>query len=282
MSAPKDRSRVEAIAKYLALEKQGIFDRDVEDDPPTIEILPGTVDYKQKKLKSRLMSIFAFSKARKFLNRMIATGGLRVKEVVGVENLDNLDSGAVITCNHFSPMDSFLTQIAYEKSSSSKKRKLFRIIREGNYTSFPGFYGYLMRNCNTLPLSSNMSTMKEFYEGVDYQLSKGNFVLIYPEESLWWMYRKPKPLKRGAYAFAAKSRVPVVPIFITWEDLDEIGEDGFPIPYYTIHVMKPIYPDDNENPSADSKRMMQENYEAWKKCYEETYGKMLIYDTEAK
>ena len=31
-----------------------------------------------------------------------------------------------------------------------------------------------------------------------------------------------------------------------------------------------------------AKRMMQENYEAWKKCYEETYGKMLIYDTEAK
>ena len=38
---------------------------------------------------------------------------------------------------------------------------MYRVIREGNYTGFPGFYGVLMRHCNTLPLSSNFKTMED-------------------------------------------------------------------------------------------------------------------------
>ena len=68
--------------------------------------------------------------------------------------------GAVITCNHFHPMDSFIMQKVFDASKHPKR--MYRVIREGNYTSFPGFYGFLMRNCNTLPLSSNMQTMKKF------------------------------------------------------------------------------------------------------------------------
>jgi len=43
---------------------------------------------------------------------------------------------------------------------------------------------------------------------------------------MWWNYRKPKPLKPGAYTFAAKNHVPVLPCFITMKDSDIMGEDG--------------------------------------------------------
>ena len=52
-------------------------------------------------------------------------------------------------------------------------------------------------------------------------------MLVYPEQSMWWNYRKPKPLKKGAYTFAAKNHVPVLPCFITMEDSDILGDDGF-------------------------------------------------------
>lgn len=273
----KDPERLAVIARYEALEAQGIFDQDVEEDPPSTMILPGTVDYKQKKLSTRIKAKMTFAMARSFLNKIIKNGTLCVKEIVGIENLDNIQTGAILTCNHFSPMDSFAMQVAYEASTSSKKRKLFRVIREGNYTSFPGFYGKLMRSCNTLPLSSNMATMKEFLEGVDYQLRHGHFVLVYPEQSLWWNYRKPKPLKIGAFTFAAKAEVPVIPIFICMEDGEQIGDDGFPQQEMTIFVDKPIFPDLSKNQFANARAMMEENYNRWKAIYESFYKVPLTY-----
>jgi 1-acyl-sn-glycerol-3-phosphate acyltransferase len=217
--------------------------------------------------------------ARKFMNHMIAEKQLIIKEIVGIENYNSLESGAVITCNHFSAMDSFAMQIAYE-ASRHKKRKFYRVIKEGNYTSFPGFYGALMRNCNTLPLSSNKETMKKFMNAVDKVLSAGHFVLVYPEQSMWWNYRKPKPLKRGAFTFAARNHVPVLPIFITMEDSDVLDGDGFFVQEYTIHIGKPIYPDPAKRERENAERMMEENSRVWKEIYEESYGIPLEYTTE--
>lgn len=273
----QDKERLRVLAKIKELEETGQFDVDPENDPPAKVIKPGTVDYKQKKLSTRIKAKITFGLARKFLHKMIKNKQFIIKNVVGVENLDNLDSGAVLTCNHFSAMDSFATQVVYEKSIQSKKRKLFRVIKEGNYTSYPGFYGSLMRNCNTLPLSSDFQTLQEFLRAASYHLTNGNYVLIYPEQSMWWNYRKPKPLKSGAYTMAVHAHVPVVPIFICMEDSDVIGPDGFPIQMYTIFVLKPIF----ENPelsSRENKEMMaKKNYEAWKAIYETFYNEKLEY-----
>ena len=84
-----------------------------------------------------------------------------------------------------------------------------------------------MRNCNTFPLSSNKDTMEKFIRCMDIVLKRGDFVLVYPEQSMWWNYRKPKPLKKGAFTFAVTSNVPVLPCFITMEDSDILGDDGF-------------------------------------------------------
>lgn len=273
----QDPERLAVLARIDDLERRGIFDQDVEEDPPGEMILPGTVDYCQKKLSTRIKAKIAFASARKFLNKIIADGTLRIKDIRGIEVLDNLKTGAVITCNHFNALDSFAMQVAYERSTCHKQRKLFRVIREGNYTSFPGFYGKLMRNCNTLPLSSNMATMKEFMDAVVLHLQKGNLVLVYPEQSMWWNYRKPKPLKRGAFTFAAKANVPVVPIFICQEDSPDFGPDGFPIQEMTIFVLDPIYPDPSVHPIIASQAIMDANYEAWKRVYESFYKTKLTY-----
>ena len=192
------------IEKIKQLESEGKFDVDVEQDPPTKPLLPNMVDYTQKKLMSKIKSRVAFSVARKFLNKIIAEKQLIIKEVKGIENLKNLETGAIITCNHFNAFDSFAMHVVYEMAEQ-KKRKFFRVIREGNYTNFPGFYGFLMRNCNTLPLSSNKETMKMFMRSVDQLLKDGHFILVYPEQSMWWNYRKPRPFKDGAFRFACKN-----------------------------------------------------------------------------
>ena len=279
VAAMRDKGRVEIVEKIARYEREGRFDEDVEDDPPGRAIEPGEVDYLRKKIKSKLRCKIAYSMARKFLKGILKNQQMIVRDIVGLENYAELDTGAIITCNHFNAFDSFAMQIAYESAGQKRKRKLYRVIREGNYTAFPGFFGYLMRNYNTLPLASNPKAMREFIKATDTLLKEGNFVLIYPEQSMWWNYRKPKPLKSGGFYFAAKNKVPVLPCFITMRDSSVIGADGFPVQEYTIHVAKPIYPDPTLSVSENSQMMMDKNYAIWKEIYEREYGIELRYET---
>ena len=275
----KSKDRTDVLKRIELFEENGWFDVDIEDDPPTKVLMPNKVDYLQKKFSSKIIRKIAYSSGRKFMKKMLKQKQLIIKNVFGVENWKNLDTGAIITCNHFNAMDSFAMQYTYDLTGF-KKRKMYKVIREGNYTSFGGFYGFLMRHCNTLPLSSNSQTMKKFLNAVDTILKKDEFILVYPEQSMWWNYRKPKPLKKGAFNFAVRNNVPVVPIFITMQDTNIYGMDGYPIQEYTIHVMEPIYPKKSLSTKQNIEYMMRKNYEMWKECYETTYGLPLVYKTK--
>ncbi len=270
------KDRVEILRKIEEYERAGRFDEDVEDDPPSRVLMPDEIDYLRRSFIKKFKTKAAFWLARRFVYKLIDEKKMIIKEIKGIENFKKLESGAVITCNHFNAFDSFAIQLAYE-AAEQPNRTFYRVIREGNYTSFPGFYGFLMRNCNTLPLSSNHRTLKKFTDATVQLLREGNFVLVYPEQSMWWNYRKPKPLKKGAYIFAAKSDVPVLPCFITMKDSDIMGEDGFYVQEYTIHVGEPIYPDAEKKYSEKTEELMRKNYEVWKDIYEKEYGMPLKY-----
>ncbi|MGN0728165.1 glycosyltransferase [Treponema sp.] len=275
---PKSQERLEILRKISELEKQGKFWEDVEDDPPARQIQPGEVDYQQKKLSSRIKSFIAFRAARKFLKKMLKTKQIIISGIEGTENLGMLKGGTIITCNHFNPFDSFAIQYVYDEIRKKHRHgKFFRIIKEGNYTSYTGFYGELMRSCNTLPLSSNYKTMNEFIIAVKTLLAAGNYILIYPEQSLWWNYKKPKPLRAGAYKLAVKNNVAVLPVFITMKDSDILDSNGFFVQEYTIHICRPIFPDSTLSRNENVEYMMNENYSAWKKIYENTYKIPLSY-----
>ena len=273
------KDRVEILHKIEQYEKEGRFDEDVETDPPSRVLLPDEIEYVQKSMTDKLKTKIAFIIAHKFVNNLIKDKKFIIKEMKGLENFTNLDCGAVITCNHFNAFDSFAIQLAYE-ASGHKERTFWRVIREGNYTSFPGFYGFLMRHCNTLPLSSNRKTMQKFISATNELIQGGNFVLFYPEQSMWWNYRKPKPLKTGAFTFAAKNKAPVLPCFITMKDSDVMGEDGFYVQEYTIHVAPPIYPDPALKTRRQVTDMMLKNYQVWKGIYESEYHIALTYTTD--
>ncbi|MCI5641434.1 MAG: hypothetical protein MR316_10725, partial [Lachnospiraceae bacterium] len=80
------------------------------------------------------------------------------------------------------------------------------------------------------------------------------------------------------------NNVPVLPCFITMSDSNIPGEDGYPVQEYTMHVLPPIYPDKSLKKADRVIDMMDRNYQAWKKVYEDTYGIKLVYtcDQEQK
>ena len=271
-----DNERREILEKIQLYEKEGRFIEDVENDPPYARLQPGDVDYKHKKWRTRTRNRIVSRKATKFYNKLIKSGACVIDGFDGLATLKSVKTGAIITCNHFNPFDSVPIRLAMKKMQPQKK--LFTIIREGNYT-FPGIYGYFMRNCYTLPLASDFDVMREMIDAVDYWLNKGCFILIYPEQSMWWNYRKPKPVREGAFRFAVKSNVPVIPTFITMRDTDELDKDGYKIQAYTLHIGSPIYPEAGVSMKDNVERMMKANDDTWKQIYEKEYGIKLEYTT---
>ena len=277
----KSQDRLEVLEKIKKLEEDGIFDVDVEEDPPTIPLTPENVDYLRESKRNKIKNKVANSMGKKFLNDLLKDKKLIIKDVKGIENLQKVQTGAMITCNHFNSYDSFAIENVFRISGQSKNKKLYKVIREGNYTNFPGLYGFFFRNCDTLPLSSNKRTMIKFMEAVEVILQKKDFILIYPEQSMWWNYRKPKPLKNGAFKLAARNNVPVIPIFITMQDSNITGKDGFPVQEYIVNIEEPIYPDNNLTERENTNIMRDKNFEVWKQIYEKFYKIPLKYNTES-
>ena len=275
----QSQDRLEVLEKIKQLEESGIFDVDVEDDPPGAQLQPEDIDYLRTSSKSKWKTLVANTVGKKFLRDLLRDNKLIIKDVKGIENLQQVKTGAMITCNHFNPYDSFTVEKVFRMSKQSRRKKLYKVIREGNYTNFQGLYGFFFRNCDTLPLSSNKRTMIEFMKAVNVILNRGDFILIYPEQSMWWNYKKPKPLKNGAFKLAARNNVPVIPIFITMQDSEIMGDDGFPVQEYIVNIEKPIYPDENLSERENTIKMRDENFEVWKEVYERFYKIPLTYNT---
>lgn len=269
-------SRQDVLDRIKEYEREGKFDKDVEDDPETITLTPDKVDYLAEKLSTRILTRIANRRAVAFYEGEIKKGNFVIKAVNGIENFRKASGGAIITCNHFSAYDNYAVYRAI-RDELPKGRLLYKVIREGNYTNFKGLYGFFFRHCNTLPLSSNTQTMKKFLHATKVLLSRGEKILIYPEQAMWWNYRKPRPLQNGAFNLAVKNSVPVIPVFITMEDTEKLDADGYKVQAHTVWFLPPICKKDGLTDKENIEYIKNENYSAWKKLYEEVYGVPLKY-----
>lgn len=273
----KSKERLDILAKIEEYERLGLWNKDVEDDPETKELLPNKVDYLNKKITSKLATFFANKLGQNFFEKMIKNKQLIIDKVVGIENFLNVKSGAILTCNHFNVCDNYAVWKAIQPYMGRKGR-LYKVIREGNFTNAPEPFGFIMRHCNTLPLSSNIATMKKFMKAMEVLLARGEKILVYPEQAMWWNYRKPRPLQDGAFKIAISNNVPIIPVFITMEDSDILDGNGFFVQKYTVNFLPPIYPQKDLSRKENIANMKKTNYDLWVKTYEDFYRTKLEYN----
>ena len=161
------------------------------------------------------------------------------------------------------------------------REKGLRIIVQESNVFMKGFFGFLMRNAYTLPVSSNIRYMKEnLRPALKKILERGDTVLIYPEQEMWFNYKKPRPLREGAYQFAYEMNVPIVPCFVEMQETEGIDSNGFKQIKHILHVMPPIYPDVSKSARESRAEMLNIDMNCKIKCYEDAYG--LKYDNSFK
>lgn len=269
----KSEDRLRVIENIKNSIKEGNFNNKVEENDHivTLEDRQKVIlnyDSKKKKLKNKMEYIVARN-----ITDKITCEINKQTEIIGLENIKNITTGAIITSNHFSKVDN--TIIRYMMQKINKTKDFGIIVQETNFF-MPGELGWLVRNNKTIPLSMDYKYMsKNFNPTIKELLEKKNFILIYPEEEMWFNYKKPRPLKPGAYHYATKYNVPIIPCFVKIDDLDEVDEDGFKKSKYTLYVMPPIYPDKNKNLRANKEEMMKRDYDLKVRAYEMAYNKKM-------
>lgn len=271
----KSAHKLELLRRIADLEQKQLWHLDVEDDPETYPLMPDQVDYLNEKFSSKIKNMLANICGARFFDNMIANNQLIIKQVRGIENFTAVKGGKIVTCNHFSVGDNYAVWVALRDYMNGKM--LYKVIREGNYTNPPKPFGFFMRHCNTLPLSSQKETMAKFMKAFAALVQRGETILIYPEQGMWWNYRKPRPMQDGAFSLAVRNKTPIIPIFITMEDSNVLDNDGFFVQEYTLHILPAIYPDETLPRREAKQDMKNRNYEAWVKTYETFYRKPLVY-----
>jgi len=195
-------------------------------------------------------------------------------EIIGLEKLKEIKGGAFITSNHFSPIEN--TCIRKLVRLFGKKR--INVICQATNFAMKGIIGYLMNYSDTIPLADDAHHIKEFINVLDELIKKDEYILIYPEQEMWFNYRKPRPPKRGAYYFAAKLKTPVISCFVEIIDKEREDRKNFQKVKYKVHILDVLYPDETKSVRESSNEMCLYDYELKKQAYEAAYNKQLDYN----
>lgn len=245
------------------------FDPEITPDALKADILGyvSRLDSPVQKLKTAVARAVVRSWVRKWSEP--------VNEITGIRNLLTVQGAAFLTSNHFNPFDNGV----HRTLSRLTGRDRLVAISQGTNFVMPGLNGFILRNIDVIPLIQEPSYMNgAFRKLMQRNLDRNRFILIYPEQEMWFNYRKPRPGKRGAFLFAAEYGVPVVPTFVEMVDLPEVVAPGFHDVKLVLHVLPPIFPDPERSARENSFLMCQADYDAKVRCYEQCYGRPLTYE----
>lgn len=115
-----------------------------------------------------------------------------VNEITGIRNLLTVQGPAFLTSNHFNPFDNGV----HRTLSRLTGRDRLVAISQGTNFVMPGLNGFILRNIDVIPLIQEPSYMNgAFRTLMRRSLDRNRFILIYPEQEMWFNYRKPRPGK---------------------------------------------------------------------------------------
>lgn len=197
--------------------------------------------------------------------------------ICDIENAEGISGGAIVTSNHFSQLEnSMIRKLARELD------KPISIVSQDSNFRMPGWVGFMLKYSSTMPISHDTQFMEStFPQLLKEKLDAGHMVLMYPEQEMWFHYRKPRPCKRGAYYYAALLHVPVISCFVETREREKMDTEQFHKLTYTLHVLPTIYPDPNKTARENSIAMCEIDYAQKKDAYEKAYGVPLDYTFQA-
>ncbi len=178
-------------------------------------------------------------------------------KIEGKENIKNLQTGAISVSNHVLILDCTMIGLSFGL------KKVYFTTREGSF-KIP-FIRKLIKLLRAIPISSNISHKEEFIKELDKAIQEGKIIHFYPEKALWPYYEKIRNFKNGAFNFAIRNNVPVIPIVITFRAPKGIRKLFKRKKDVTVKILEPIkYTEEIENSREAIQKLKEKVHEIMK------------------
>ncbi len=154
--------------------------------------------------------------------------------IEGKQNLDNINTGRVTVSNHIHPMDCTMVGLGNFPS------KTFFTSLETNF-KIP-VVRKIIKLLNAIPIPKDIKYTKKFMDSIDTLLNNKKTVHFYPEGSLWPYHNKIRHFKNGAFDFAVRNNVPIVPMVFKYVKPTNISNLIKSKPLIKLVILEPVYP----------------------------------------
>lgn len=157
--------------------------------------------------------------------------GLKIE---GRENLNKVGDEYITVANHINMIDcamitlSIFPRIPYFLTLQSNLE--IPIIK------------YLVMLFRGIPIPRTLKGKEKMVNTIDGLLKRGEVVGIYPEGHLMPYYDGIREFKNGAFNFAVKNQVPILPIVFTFREPEGILKKFKKKPFITLTILEPEYP----------------------------------------
>ncbi len=155
-------------------------------------------------------------------------------KINGKENAKPLEGKGFITvCNHVNILDCTMVGVAL-----NRKDIVLTTIKENFEIPVVRLF---VKALGAIPIPRSVKGIEKFSEAVDTLLAQGKVIHFYPEGILFPYYNGLRGFRRGAFAYAVKNNVPILPMVITYHDRHSKIRKS---PTAQIHILPPVYRDE--------------------------------------
>lgn len=153
-------------------------------------------------------------------------------KIEGLENIREIEGGAINVSNHVLILDCAMIGLAYGN------RKIYYTTQEDSF-KIP-FVRKLIKYLRAIPIPEGIKNRKNFIKSINNVLKSGNIVHFYPEASLRPYCKEIRKFKNGAFDFAVKNEVPVIPMVFKFREPEGYRKIFKRKPDVTLKILKPI------------------------------------------
>ncbi len=171
-------------------------------------------------------------------------------KIEGKENIKDIKTGAISVSNHVLFLDCTMVGLAFGL------KKVYFTTRQGSF-EMP-FIRKLIKLLRAVPIPNKVSNKEGFVEQLDKAIQNGKIIHFYPEKALWPYCEKIRNFKSGAFNFAVRNNVPVIPILITFRDPKGIRKIFKKKKDVTVKILKPIKCNGGDKNKKDSTEILKE------------------------
>lgn len=265
-------AKIDLAARQKELESRGAYDVDMNEQHRTFDALDidEGYEYLSRTWVEKVRRAVVLSVVR--VVGPILTWFGQGAYTVGRRNLRALrGQGAISVCNHVHMLDTLLVKNALGP---------FRVYHTGSYYLLKrGELGRIFKSGGFLPVGTNVNDIKNLQLATQELMRRKKIVNFYPEHALWPRYEKLRPFKPGAFRYAVKFGVPVLPLFIEFRST-RLRRLLHMKKKVIIHILPAVYPTAVGSERARAQALSDEVFRRMKEYGARLYGHPIAWNEQ--